>query len=281
MKGAAVAVALVASITLVRAQTQASTAASAGQAFDVASIKQNKSGENGGRFGGPPTRWTATNVPALQFILFAYQTQDFLIEGVPDWVKTDRWDINAKSDRDFPPAAIGAPDARRDMLRALLVERFKLVAHKESRDRPIYALVVAQPDKPPAPRLHRSTVDCVALLVQLRRGSANAPPPPNALDGVPECSITLPPGRLTLGTQPMTELAAVLSQIVQRRVVDRTGLTGNFSALVTYAPENSTPDPNAPSIFTALQEQLGLKLESTRGPVDMLVIDRIERPTED
>src|SRR2546426_8369627 len=88
-----------ASVAMLRAQAPSTPT------FDVAAIKQNKSGETGGRFGGPPTRWTATNVPTLQFILFAYEVQGFQVEGAPDWVKNDRYDINGKSDRTFPPAA--------------------------------------------------------------------------------------------------------------------------------------------------------------------------------
>ena len=100
-------------------------------------------------------------------------------------------------------------------------------------------------------------------------------------DHTPDCNINDPPGRISLGTQPMRQFAAILSDAVQRPVNDRTGLSGNFSAVITFASDNATPDPNLPSLFTALQEQLGLKLDSTRGPVDVLVIDRIERPTED
>jgi len=258
-------------------------------AFDVAAIKQNKSGGTNGRFGGPPSRFTATNAPALQFIMFAYRMQDYLIEGAPDWVRNDRWDINAKAEGNFPAATIDGPDVRRDMLRTLLADRFKMSAHKETRQQPVYALVRAQTDGPPSPRLHASTFDCAALGAAIRRsqGPATLPVTP---DGATECSISTPPGRLNMGTQPMRQYAAILSDLVGRPVMDRTGLAGNFSAVVTYTPDNGLRaigadqpaiDPNAPSIFTALQEQLGLKLESTRGPVEVLVIDHIERPSED
>src|SRR5712691_13151183 len=96
-KALLVAVAAVASYALLRAQTPADPSPT----FDVAAIKQNTSGENNGRFGGPPTRWTATNVPLLQFILYAYDVQGFQVEAGPGWIKTDRWDINGKSDRTF------------------------------------------------------------------------------------------------------------------------------------------------------------------------------------
>jgi uncharacterized protein (TIGR03435 family) len=254
--------------------------------FDVAAIKQNTSGDTQGQFGGPASRFTATNVPALQFILFAYRLRDFQIEGAPDWLKTDRWDINARADGSFPPATIDGPDPRRDMLRGLLADRFKLSAHTESRDALIYALVVAQPGRPLPARLHPSTLDCAALLAGARRDQRTFTPPVTP-DGVPDCSIAFPPGRLNLGTQPMRQFAAVLSEIVRRPVVDRTSVSGNYSASITYTPDNAARQTGADqpaddvSIFTALQEQLGLKLESTRGPVDVLVIDHIERPTPD
>ena len=259
------------------------------RSFDVAAIKQNTSIEAPSQFGGPPSRFTATNVPALQFILFAYRLRDFQIEGAPEWLQTDRWDINARAEGDFPPTTIDGPDPRREMLRALLVDRFKLSAHLESRDRPSYALVRAQPVKPLSPRLHPSTVDCVALIAGMRRGQTAATPPVTP-DGAPDCSIVMPPGRVSIGTQPMRQLAEALSRIVGRPVVDRTDLTGNYSALLTYTPDagprqsgadQPAPDPNGASLFTALEEQLGLKLESTRGLVDVLVIDHVERPTPD
>jgi uncharacterized protein (TIGR03435 family) len=272
-----------AALVVIRAQAPVKS-----PAFDVAAIKQNTTGGTNGSFGGPPSRFTATNAPVLRFIMFAYRMQDDLIEGAPDWVKNDRWDINAKADGDFPATTIDGPDVRRDMLRALLVDRFKLSAHTETRQQPIYALVVAQPARPLPERLHPSTFDCAALGAAIRRGQ-QPPTPVMTPDGTPDCSISTPPGRLNMGTQPMRQFAAILSDIVQRPVVDRTGLAGHYSASLTYTADNSrvnvadqpATDPNAASIFTALQEQLGLRLESTRGPVEVLVIDHIEKPTSD
>jgi len=256
--------------------------------FDVAAIKQNTSGETRGGFGGPASRFTATNTPALMFITYAYRVQDYLIEGVPDWVKNDRWDINAKAEGNFPATTIDEAGPRREMVRALLVDRFKLSVHKETRERPIYALVLAQPGQPLSPRLHASTTDCAALVgAEFRQGQLRNPPV--TPDGAFDCGINDPPGRISWGTQPMRQVAAILSDTLQRPVVDRTGLDGNFSAVVTYAPDSGrvsgadppAADPNAASIFTALQEQLGLRLDSTRGPVEILVIDHIERPAQD
>jgi uncharacterized protein (TIGR03435 family) len=273
---------------LVIAVMSASIAAAGAQSFDAAAIKQNKSGENNGRFGGPPGRFTSTNVPVQQFIVFAYQVQPFQIEGGPDWIRNDRYDINARAEGNFPATTIDGPDPRRQMLKALLIDRFNLGAHIESRERPIYTLVASRPDKALGPRLSRSTTDCVALGNAVRRGQAPATLPRTPAGDL-DCGLSAPPGRLTMGTQPMTQVAAMLSGLLRRGVVDRTGLTGNYSGNIEYTPDNApregadvpAPDPNDASLFTALEEQLGLKLEPGRGMVDVLIIDHIDRPTED
>jgi uncharacterized protein (TIGR03435 family) len=265
---------------------------SAGQkplAFDVAAIKENKSGSTDSRLGGPPSRFTATNLTAFQLITFAYSREDFEIESVPDWAKADHFDITAKADGDFPIGTPGSFGPQRAMLRSLLIDRFKLVTHTASKQLPIYALVMARADKSLGPQLHASNTDCAAIISARIRGQGPAEPP-RTPDGNPDCSAGWPPGRITGGTQPMTALAVMLSRVVQRSVVDRTGLTGAYSFTLTWTPESvpagrgpdaSPLDPNGPSIFTALQEQLGLKLESTNGPVDVLVIEHIEKPTPD
>jgi uncharacterized protein (TIGR03435 family) len=277
-------VTLAAGLAILRAQTP-----NPPPTFDVAAIKQNKSGENNGRFGGPASRFTATNVPVLQFVLFAYQVQSFQVEGGPDWIRTDRYDINARAEGNFPAATISGPDPRRQMMKALLADRFKLAAHIESKERPIYSLVTARPDKTLGPKLSVATTDCVALGEALRRGQAPATPP-RTPTGDNDCGISLPPGKIAFGTQPLAQVAAALAGLLQRGIVDRTGLAGNYSGSVTYTPDTAPRDgpPDLPagdasgvSLFTAIQEQLGLKLEPGRGPVDVLVIDRIERPTED
>jgi uncharacterized protein (TIGR03435 family) len=287
MKSVLLAVIVTISLAMLRAQTPGATATPG--TFDVAAIKQNKSGEEGGRFGGPPARWTATNVPVLQFVVFAYQVQRFQVEGGPDWIRTDRYDINARAEGNFPATTISGPDPRRQMLKALLADRFKLAAHIESRERPTYTLVTARPDKALGPRLSAATTDCAALGDAVRRGQAPASPPRTPTGDV-DCGISLPPGRITFGTQPLAQLAAALSGLLQRGVVDRTGLAGTYSGSVTYTPDNAprnggpdlpAGDANSASLFTAIQEQLGLKLEPGRGQVDVLVIDHVERPAED
>ena len=128
--------------TLLFAAVTATTvlAQSAVPTFEVASIKQNKSGESRAVFGGPASRFTVTNTPALALITYAFRTQEFLLEGVPAWAKNDRWDISARAEGDFPATTTDEADPRHEMVRALLVGRFRLSIHKETRERPIYAM---------------------------------------------------------------------------------------------------------------------------------------------
>jgi uncharacterized protein (TIGR03435 family) len=172
------------------------------------------------------------------------------------------------------------------MLRALLAERFKLKVHTETRERPVYQLLVARADGRLGSRLTKSTVDCQAL--GARAGGAPASPPQSPT-GRPVCGLRMGPGIFSGGNVSMTGFANALSKFAGRPVVDKTGLAGNWDLEVEYLPEqipnlNGAPapvNPDAPSLFTALQEQLGLKLEAQRGGVDILVIDSVERPTPD
>ena len=177
------------------------------------------------------------------------------------------------------------------MMRALLVERFKLAVHRETRQIPVYALVVARRDGRLGPELRRSDVDCAASAAAARRGVAPSSNPP-AMREETHCAMAVGAGNLILGGRSVFQLANTLSNLVGRPVVDRTGLTGVFDITLTWTPdqvpqgpstalEPPAVDPNGPSIFTALQEQLGLKLDSQKGPVDVLVIDRAEHPVED
>ena len=283
--------------TIPRIHAQSSPAApspggvtgAASPAFEVASVKPNKSGDQRVMIQMPPTgRYTATNIALRMLLRQAYDVQDFQIVGGPNWLASDRFDIVAK-----PPDGMTGPEQIRPMLRALLADRFKLVAHNETREMPIYSLVVARADGKLGPKLSAAKVDCEARFSAARRGG---PPPDFPAPGQPmECGFMMAPGNMNVGGMPMLELARSLSPMVGRIVIDKTGLKGRYDFQMTYAPEGrgfgpgpgpggAEPppvDPNTPSLFTALQEQLGLKLESERGPVDVVVIDRVEQPTED
>jgi uncharacterized protein (TIGR03435 family) len=271
-------------------------AAASDDAFEVASVKANKSGQPFVQIGmAPGGRFTATNVPLRQLILMAYQLQPFQIEGAPDWITTERFDVIAKGSGPLAPPAPGAPGPLQAMMKSLLADRFKLVAHIEKKEMPIYALMVARSDGRLGAQLKASSIDCAAINAG-RRGGPPPGGPPDFTGAAPQCGMMVRPGGVKAGGVPINQILQLLSQNVQRIVVDRTGLAGNYDIDLTWTleqipqgrgdpPPGASPlppiDPNGPSLFTALQEQLGLRLESTRGPVDVLVVEKVERPTED
>lgn len=302
-----------------RAQAPATqTPGSESPVFEVASVKRNQSNEPFVRIGGGgPGTFSATNVPLRLLIRNAYQLQDFQIVGGPDWMTSDRFDITAKAAGAVPgtigPGVVGfgppgagggGPNPVQLMLRGLLAERFKLKVHSETRELPVYALVPARPDGRLGPQLRPAAVDCAAMFAGRGRGAPGgggpptAPPGPLATGERPQCGLRIGPGSFSGGSVSMAQLATSLSGFVQRVVLDRTGLTGDYDLDLSYTPDQTPQglgpavpppgapplppiDPNGPSIFTAVQEQLGLKLESQRGPVAVLVIDSVEPPTED
>ena len=173
-------------------------------------------------------------------------------------------------------------------MRTLLADRFKLVVHHETRQLDMYALTKVKADGSLGPALKPASGDCSPAAFAARRGG---PPPPS---GPPPtvCGMQQGPGRIRFGGFPLSLFATGISNRVGRAVVDRTGLTGNWDFELTYAAELAPgalppgappppPDPDAPDLFTAVREQLGLKLDSTKGPVEVLVIDSVERPTPD
>jgi uncharacterized protein (TIGR03435 family) len=229
--------------------------------------------------------------------------QDFQIVGAPDWIKSDRFDIVAKAATEIAPAgpfptAGGATPPVFLMLRSLLAERFSLAVRRETREMPVYALVVARADRKLGPQMKPADTDCAAVMAaarQARRGGG--PPPPPAAGEAMKCGMMIGPGRIMGGAVGLPQLAQMLSGRLGRVILDRTELSGNFDVTLEFMPDQMPQfagggpppgapapppiDPNAPSLMTALQEQLGLKLESTRGPVEVLVVDRVEQPTAD
>jgi uncharacterized protein (TIGR03435 family) len=274
-------------------------------AFEVAAVKQNKSGENFIRFGMlPGGRFNADNVPLRELVRFAFQVQPFQIEGLPAWANSDRFDVTAKAEGDIAPTAPGQAGPIQFMMRTLLAERFGLVYHEETREMPISVLVLARPDGKLGPKLEKSTTDCQAMFAARRGGGpggpggpgrAGGPPPPPDFTEKIQCGFRVGPGTISGGGSQLSQLAQFLSQNMQRIVLDKTGLTGYYDFNIIYTPDQmpnfngqpGTPpglpaiDPNGPPLATAIQEQLGLKLESQRGPVTMFVIDKVSQPTPD
>ena len=297
--------ALLALVPLMAVTTMGQTSAPSNPQFEVASIKPNKSGDGRVMMSVQPGgRFTATNVTLRMMIRNAYQLQEFQITGGPSWIADERFDIVAKAETGdqmgdpFRAEQTGQPSRGQLMIRALLAERFKLVVHNEEKEMPIYALVPARSDGKLGPQLKASEVDCAAIVAAARarggRGPMGPPPDPGRGGPPPQCGIRIGPGNMAVGGSPMSQVATSLSMFAGRIVVDKTGLSGSYDFTLTWtpdqmpgagqrppgAPEPPPADPNGPSIFTALQEQLGLKLDSQKGPVSVLVIDRVERPKE-
>lgn len=242
-------------------------------AFDVASIKPNNSGDNHLQVRvAPGGRLTAANAPLRLLITAAYQVQDFELSGGPAWLDSARFDIEARG----PGNPTG--DQVMQMLQTLLADRFGLRMHKETRELPVYALLIAKN----GPRLEPPRDDCFDP-------TAGVPPP--ASDARPCGGFANSPNQMLGARVTMGRLAAALSRRLRRPVVDKTGLGGVYNITLEWTPDETQPSPaptdpsppaadNSGSIFTALQEQLGLRLESQKGPVEILVIDHAERPSE-
>lgn len=254
-------------------------------AFDVASVKANRSGERAARLEEPPGGlFTASNVPLRLLITYAYQISDNQLVSAPEWSRTERFDITARLDHEPPAVPRSEPGERRLALRTLLAERFNLAVKREMREVPMYALVMARDDRRLGPMLTPSSTDCTPEGMRARIAGAQAGKPASGM-----CGSRFNAGRIQFGGIPLSEFVKVFSPYDGRSVIDRTGLTGNWDGNLTFTPDQAGPplpgqdapviDPNLPSLPTALQEQLGLKLESTKGLVEVLVVERVERPT--
>jgi uncharacterized protein (TIGR03435 family) len=253
-------------------------------AFEVASVKPNKSGTTQANVGMPPNGVNFVNLPLRAIIQLAYGiNQPSKLSGVPDWAVTERFDIAARA------AGPVTQEERRMMLQALLADRFKLVARREMREVSILALMLARNDGELGKNLVESK-GCIGRgnVAAQRAAEKNAP----AGAQTPICGPqTGGAGRLILIGTPIQQFTSILALMLGRTVIDKTGLTGSYDIDLTYTPEQPIPaginipgpaaDPNGPSIYTAVREQLGLKLESQRDQEEVLVIDHVERqPSE-
>ena len=218
-------------------------------AFEVASIKPNTSGSGNYGDDGSRGRWTARNVTTEYVLQKAFGIKDFQIFGAPGWLGTDRFDIAATTgtstdmtDQELKP-----------YLESMLTSRFQLKYHREIKELPVYSLVAAKG----GPKLTVSSGE-----------------------GGPHTNVTLRPKSSINATKAsMVKLSSVLGGMLDRIVIDNTGLKAEYDIKLQWDP-TPTGDSVEPSLFAAIQEQLGLKLESTKGPVETIVIDSIEKPAE-
>jgi bla regulator protein blaR1 len=252
--------------------------------FDAASIKQSRMAAIAGSgFRVSEGRLLAVNATVEDLVRFAYGMEPGdkkSIVGGPRWISSDRFAIEGKAEGKASAAGL------REMLRSLLADRFTLRVHEETRERDVYALTLARNDKKFGPRLKPTAADESAHCASLEGESS--PTPEFMPDGTRRCSASFR-GGMKLRGRPLADLSDMLGELVGRPVVDRTGLTQRFDADLDAALNwdhlvvggvSDTLGINA-AIFTALREQLGLKLEPARGPVRTIVIDSVERPTAD
>ena len=259
--------------------------------FEVVSVKPNR--DEGGHvsINWAGSQYSATGVTVKLLIRLAYQVQDDQIVDGPPWLATEHFDVIATAPNgadNYRAVTPGAPSRQQLMLRALLAERFGLRVHTEPRQRDVYALVVARSDGRLGPSLRQVDVDC-ASLASGPRGRGAAPPSP---DDPGTCGTSMRPGVFNANAQTLAQIASSLATLsntgmsLYRPIIDRTGLTGTFNATLRFTPDTiPTQDPNAapadsngPSIFAAVQEQLGLKLEPQKAAIDVLVVDEAQRP---
>jgi uncharacterized protein (TIGR03435 family) len=256
------------------AATPATAAAAAPPVFEVSTVKLNKTGSTGSSANFKDGYFTASNESLRNLMQYeAYGIPESRILGGPKWLNSERFDIAAKTDSSFSEQTRTLPrDQRRlltqAMFQRLLADRFKLAVHWETRELPVYALVVAKK----GPILHES----------------------KEINGNSGTSSTT--GKLSVQNLTLAEIAQALTRELStelgRVVIDKTGIQGRYDFTLKWTPDNGaaaadngtggTPPPadSGPSIFTAVQEQLGLKLESAKGQVQVLVIDHAEMPSE-
>ena len=223
--------------------------------FEVASVRPNTSTDQPAADPHPPNGLTYINFPLTEIVMRAYRVQGFQVEGMPGWARQARYDVAAKASGPI------SDDQRRLMLRSLLVDRFNLKARLEKREQTVY------------------------VMTRLRPGGALGP----GLKPRPDCTAAKPCEADGTGARgggyirgqafPMTQVQRMLSIIVGEVVYDETKIDGVFDVDVSWRPDKALPDNPLPSLFTAVEEQLGLKLTPQRRFVDIVTIESVERPT--
>jgi uncharacterized protein (TIGR03435 family) len=263
----------------------------AATSVEVASVRSKRSGGTADTIRSMPTgRLVATNATLRALILRAYGLHASQLIDSPAWIETERFDIDARA---AEPPALG-PEALMPMVRSLLEDRFKLRTRRETRARPAYLLDFARRERRLGPQIRPTIADCSRATTmtgaEMRASVRDGWPPCGLVFVVSFTTKTAAGVAVELRTRrsgtTMGELATALQGAVDRPVVDRTGLEGRYDVEYTHAPQ--PPDPNvesafrldAPRLFVALQEQLGLTLRAERAEVTVLVIEAVDRPSE-
>jgi uncharacterized protein (TIGR03435 family) len=246
--------------------------------FEVASVKVDNSQTR------TPMQWQAGghyvgSLPVLSLVSIGYLVPCYRIEGLPDWARTTRFLVNARANSQ--PAI----EERPAYYRGLLVDRFKLAAHIEKRDMDVYTLTLARTDGKLGPGLRRSDVNCDQAIAESRKRNLASERLVAPAPGVrPMCGAVGGVASLSGGAVELAPLIGMLAQALGRPVLDKTGLAGRFDIDFQAAPPTGAREGSAlaalPPVFTAVDDQLGLKLVPGRAPVEVLVIDRLEMPTE-
>jgi uncharacterized protein (TIGR03435 family) len=302
-RGVAVVVLVLAWTMAPRAESPDGSAADPTLRFEVASVKPNKSGDVHWILAPRGSQAIGNNVPLDAVIRAAHQVSSNHIVGAPAWTSSERFDIVAKA----PPGmtlTLGRwprPGPFEIMLRNLLAERFRLGVHSEAREMPVYALVRSRRDGKLGPKLQPVSEECAAKVADFIGGRRRPTIDDLQRPGqpVPCGALQMSPNNIESGGATMAQLAEWLSEprMSGRLVQDRTALTGIYHVSLRWTPsglvQSDAPPPDQvlqpngvpvdvtdPALFTALPEQLGLKLTPTRAPLDVLVIDHVEHPTE-
>jgi uncharacterized protein (TIGR03435 family) len=245
--------------------------------FEVATVKPNANGSDRAYLQALPGRLLMQNFTVRGMILLAYGIGDYQITGGPDWIISDHYDVQATADGRATVQQMEGP-----MLQALIRDRFHLVFHREMRQLPVHELKL----QPGTRKLASSKEDCTPYLVDSQPPAASAVSSATVFCGFPRLSSNGRDRRLDGTRLSMNQLADRLSRSLRRPVIDKTGLkdeTFDIHLIWTEDIADAVPNPDlpsSPSLFTAIAEQLGLKLESTKGPVEVLVIDYAEKPSQ-
>jgi uncharacterized protein (TIGR03435 family) len=248
--------------------------------FEVASLKSNASGMTGFSIRALPGGLTARNISLKRLVAMGYSVTDYQIFGAVTWLESARFDLEAKS-----PGPAQLPELRL-MVQSMLDDRFKLKTHRETRELPIYSLVLARSGVKGGPGLVESAVAGCGPTDTPAAPAPKGPRLPAAICG----TVNPGPGRIFGQHGRISQLADRLATLLGRTVVDKTGLDGTYDIELTFTPDadmaqqappgQAAADVPGPSLFTAIQEQLGLRLQAGKGPVEVIVIDAAGKPTE-